>query len=90
MKDRLLRTGEQAGTYGNRILLMSVPFHTDIEDPIARLRTTHDSLADMKERHKALPAELLQDAVRAGNDLTRSTTYKTLVEATQVAGADPW
>ena len=57
-----VRTGEQAGTYGNRILLMSVPFHTDIEDPVERLQATHDSLADMKERHKALPAELLQDA----------------------------
>jgi WS/DGAT/MGAT family acyltransferase len=57
-----VRTGEQVGTYGNRILLMSVPFHTDIADPIARLQTTHESLADMKERHKALPAELLQDA----------------------------
>jgi WS/DGAT/MGAT family acyltransferase len=57
-----VRTGEQVGTYGNRILLMSVPFHTDIADPIERLRTTHESLADMKERHKALPAELLQDA----------------------------
>jgi diacylglycerol O-acyltransferase / wax synthase len=57
-----VRTDEQAGTYGNRILLMSVPFHTEIADPTERLRTTHDSLADMKERHKALPAELLQDA----------------------------
>ena len=57
-----VRTGEQVGTYGNRILLMSVPFHTEIEDPVERLQTTHDSLADMKERHKALPAELLQDA----------------------------
>jgi diacylglycerol O-acyltransferase len=57
-----VRTGEQAGTYGNRILLMSVPFHSDIADPIERLRTTHESLADMKERHKALPADLLQDA----------------------------
>jgi diacylglycerol O-acyltransferase len=57
-----VRTGEQAGTYGNRILLMSVPFHSDIADPVERLLTTHESLADMKERHKALPAELLQDA----------------------------
>ena len=57
-----VRTGDQVGTYGNRILLMSVPFHTDISDPVERLRTTHESLADMKERHKALPAELLQDA----------------------------
>jgi diacylglycerol O-acyltransferase / wax synthase len=57
-----VRTGDQVGTYGNRILLMSVPFHTDIADPVERLQATHDSLADMKERHKALPAELLQDA----------------------------
>lgn len=57
-----VRTGDQVGTYGNRILLMSVPFHTDIADPIERLQVTHESLADMKERHKALPAELLQDA----------------------------
>src|SRR3954466_5338683 len=57
-----VRTDQQVGTYGNRILLMSVPFHTDIADPIERLQTTHESLADMKERHKALPAELLQDA----------------------------
>ncbi|MEA2494299.1 MAG: diacylglycerol O-acyltransferase / wax synthase [Thermoleophilaceae bacterium] len=57
-----VRTDEQAGTYGNRILLMSVPFHTDIADPVERLQTTHESLSDMKERHKALPAELLQDA----------------------------
>jgi diacylglycerol O-acyltransferase / wax synthase len=57
-----VRTGEQAGTYGNRILLMSVPFHTEIADPVERLWATHEDLADMKERHKALPAELLQDA----------------------------
>jgi WS/DGAT/MGAT family acyltransferase len=57
-----VRTGDQVGTYGNRILLMSVPFHTDIADPVERLQATHESLADMKERHKALPAELLQDA----------------------------
>src|SRR3954452_13678153 len=57
-----VRTGEQVGTYGNRILLMSVPFHTDVAAPVERLQATHESLADMKERHKALPAELLQDA----------------------------
>jgi diacylglycerol O-acyltransferase len=57
-----VRTGEQAGTYGNRILLMSVPFHTETADPVERLWATHEDLADMKERNKALPAELLQDA----------------------------
>ncbi len=57
-----VRTDEQVGTYGNRIMLMSAPLHTDISDPVERVRTTHESLSEMKERHKALPAELLQDA----------------------------
>jgi diacylglycerol O-acyltransferase / wax synthase len=57
-----VRTSEQAGTYGNRIMLMSVPIYTNLPDPIVRLRRTHEALAVMKERHRALPAELLQDA----------------------------
>jgi WS/DGAT/MGAT family acyltransferase len=57
-----VRAEEQVGTYGNRILLMSAPLFTDIEDPVERLQATHEFLSDMKERHKALPASLLQDA----------------------------
>jgi len=57
-----VRTGEQAGTFGNRILLMSAPMFTDEADPVRRLRRTHEALRVMKERHRALPAELLQDA----------------------------
>jgi diacylglycerol O-acyltransferase len=57
-----VRTTEQAGTFGNRIMLMSAPLFTNIEDPVERLRKTHDALAVMKERHRALPAQLLQDA----------------------------
>jgi WS/DGAT/MGAT family acyltransferase len=57
-----VRTDEQHGTYGNRIMLMSAPLHTEVADPLERLRLTHESLAVMKSRHKAMPAELLQDA----------------------------
>jgi diacylglycerol O-acyltransferase len=57
-----VRTTEQFGTYGNRILLMSAPLFTDEPDPVTRLLRTHDSMASMKERHRALPAGLLQDA----------------------------
>ncbi|MBV9605455.1 MAG: wax ester/triacylglycerol synthase family O-acyltransferase, partial [Solirubrobacterales bacterium] len=57
-----VRREHEQGTYGNRILLMTAPIHTEIDDPIARLRQTHESLLEMKERHRALPAELLQDA----------------------------
>jgi WS/DGAT/MGAT family acyltransferase len=57
-----VRTDEQTGTYGNRIMLQTVPLFTPIADPIQRLRLTHEALGNMKERHRALPAELLQDA----------------------------
>jgi WS/DGAT/MGAT family acyltransferase len=57
-----VRTGEQIGTYGNRILMMSAPLFTDEADPAERLRQTHEAMGDMKRRHKALPAQLLQDA----------------------------
>ncbi len=57
-----VRTGDQVGTYGNRILLMRAPLFTDEADPVRRLLRTHEALAAMKERHRALPAELLQDA----------------------------
>jgi WS/DGAT/MGAT family acyltransferase len=57
-----VRSSEQAGTYGNRIMLMSAPLFTNVEDRVERLRQTHEALLVMKERHRALPAELLQDA----------------------------
>ncbi len=57
-----VRTDEQAGTYGNRIILMSAPLFTDEADPVKRLLRTHDALDGMKERHRALPADILQDA----------------------------
>jgi WS/DGAT/MGAT family acyltransferase len=57
-----VRSDEQIGTYGNRILLMSAPLFTNVADPLDRLHQTHEALSDMKDRHKALPASLLQDA----------------------------
>jgi WS/DGAT/MGAT family acyltransferase len=56
-----VRTDEQIGTYGNRIMLMAAPLRTDEPDPVRRLQATHDAMKDMKARHRALPAELLQD-----------------------------
>jgi diacylglycerol O-acyltransferase / wax synthase len=57
-----VRTGEQIGTYGNRILLMASALHTEESDPVQRLMATHEAMREVKERHKALPAQLLQDA----------------------------
>src|SRR3954454_7407863 len=56
-----VRSTEQAGTYGNRILMLGAPLFTNIADPVERLRRTHDELRVMKDRHRAMPAQLLQD-----------------------------
>jgi WS/DGAT/MGAT family acyltransferase len=56
-----VRTDAQVGTYGNRIMLMGAPLFTDVADPVERLRRTHEALVEMKDRHSALPAGLLQD-----------------------------
>src|SRR3954451_2402018 len=56
-----VRTDEEMGTYGNRIMLMSAPLFTNEPDALRRLEKTHQALAAMKEHHRALPAELLQD-----------------------------
>jgi diacylglycerol O-acyltransferase len=56
-----VRTDEEMGTYGNRIMLMSAPLFTNEPDPLRRLDRTGAALAAMKERHRALPADLLQD-----------------------------
>src|SRR5262249_36539227 len=59
-----VRTESQQGTYGNRIGMLSVPFYTNEADPVERLMLTHDAMLVAKERHKALPAQLLQDATQ--------------------------
>ena len=57
-----VRTKEEAGTYGNRILMLAAALHTEIADPVERLMQTSADLTVMKDRHKALPAQLLSDA----------------------------
>jgi WS/DGAT/MGAT family acyltransferase len=59
-----VRTEKQSGTYGNRIGMLSVPLYTNEADPVARLELHHESMLAAKERHKAMPAALLQDATQ--------------------------
>ena len=56
-----VRRSEEAGTYGNRILMLGAPLFTDIADPVERLERTSQELRVMKDRHRAMPAQLLQD-----------------------------
>jgi WS/DGAT/MGAT family acyltransferase len=57
-----VRSQEQVGTFGNRVSAMFVPIPTDEPDTRRRLQRTHDILATAKDRHRALPATLMQDA----------------------------
>ena len=36
---------------------MAAPLFTDEPDPVERLHRTHEALSEMKDRHRALPAE---------------------------------
>ena len=56
-----VRAPDQMGTFGNRVSAMIVPIPTNEPDPIARLEKTHEILRSAKARHRAMPAELLQD-----------------------------
>ena len=86
-----VRTAEEVGTYGNKIMLQTAPLFTEIADPVERLRLTHEALGDMKARHRALPAELLQDA----NHFIPPAVFalaarSTFALATSTAGRPPW
>ncbi|UGS35225.1 WS/DGAT/MGAT family O-acyltransferase [Capillimicrobium parvum] len=59
-----VRSPEQSGTFGNRVSVMVVPVATDEPDPRRRLERTHDTLLTAKDRHRALPADLLTDVTR--------------------------
>jgi diacylglycerol O-acyltransferase len=57
-----VRTEEERGAFGNRVSMMIVPIPTDEAHALRRLERTHELLRSAKERHQALPANLLTDA----------------------------
>jgi WS/DGAT/MGAT family acyltransferase len=59
-----VRTSEEVGTFGNRVSIMGVPLPTDEPDPLERVQRIHTTMLAAKNRHRAVPASLLQDAAR--------------------------
>lgn len=57
-----VRTPEQAGTFGNRVSSMFVALPTDEPDALRRIERVHEVMRSAKERHRATPATLMQDA----------------------------
>ena len=56
-----VRQPGEGGEFTNRVTGTTVPIHTDLADPAARLRAIHESMAAAKELHEAIPATILTD-----------------------------
>jgi WS/DGAT/MGAT family acyltransferase len=57
-----VRAEHEYGSFGNRVSMMIVPIPTNVDDPRERLTQAHEYLRGAKERHRAIPADLLTDA----------------------------
>jgi WS/DGAT/MGAT family acyltransferase len=56
-----IRTEEESGELGNRVATMTASLHTEVADPVERMRLIHESMMIAKETHNALPASIMQD-----------------------------
>ena len=54
-----IRAEDERGNLGNRIALMRGPLPVYIEDPVRRLRTISEEMADLKNSKQALGAEVI-------------------------------
>jgi diacylglycerol O-acyltransferase / wax synthase len=57
-----VRAKHEYGSFGNRVSMMIVPIPTNVEHPRERLLAAHGYLKGAKDRHRAIPANLLTDA----------------------------
>jgi WS/DGAT/MGAT family acyltransferase len=55
------RTDEQKGSHGNRVLFLRTSLHTDVEDPVERLSRVSGEMRVVKDRQRAVPANLMGD-----------------------------
>jgi WS/DGAT/MGAT family acyltransferase len=58
------RKPHEADVAGNVLATMFVPLHTDIADPVARLRAVREATADAKETQNAIGARQMTDITR--------------------------
>ena len=80
-----VRTDEERGTFGNRVSTMIVPLPTNEADPRTRLMMLHDSMRVAKDRHSALPANLMQDATQFIPPALMSRASRVVAELASVA-----
>jgi diacylglycerol O-acyltransferase len=55
------RSAEQKGQGGNQVIFLRASLHTDVADPVERLRKISQEMSEVKERQRAVPASLMGD-----------------------------
>ena len=80
-----VRGEEEQGSFGNRVSTMIVPLPTNEADPRTRLMMIHDSMRVAKDRHSALPANLMQDATQFIPPALMSRASRVVAELAGVA-----
>jgi diacylglycerol O-acyltransferase len=80
-----VRSEEERGTYGNRVSTMIVTLPTNEPDARARLMMLHDSMRVAKDRHSAMPANLMQDATQFIPPALMSRASRVVAELASVA-----
>jgi diacylglycerol O-acyltransferase len=55
------RSEEQKGQGGNQVIFLRASLHTDVADPVERLRKISQEMSGVKERQRAMPASLMGD-----------------------------
>ncbi len=56
-----VRTDDEPDVYGNQVSATITSLHTDVDDPIERLRLISESMAIAKQDATAIPGDVLQD-----------------------------
>jgi diacylglycerol O-acyltransferase len=75
-----VRDEQKHESYGNRVGAMIVPIPTDEPDPRQRLMRAHELLRSAKERHAAVPAELLTNATAFIPPAVAALAARTIVD----------
>jgi len=58
-----VRTAEEQGTQGNKVIMARTALHTEIEDPVQRLQALSKRMGKVKRSVRATPARLMMDWV---------------------------
>lgn len=74
------RTDDETDLSGNVLSMMSAPLHSDVADPIARLRAVREATANAKATEKAVSARQMTDITRHISSATMALAGRLVTE----------